>query len=388
MMNKSLRSSQEDPPNWLELEKNSLSQLKRIISELSVVPPKNVTREILISMIQHRLHPVKSKNKNNGIIQREVNDVNDKGINLHDHIEGLEEEEEEVNEEGINLHDHIERLREEEGSDISNDDIQLPHSFDDKSLNLDISESNGFLKDDDNLTINNESNQTTYISDGIILQEEVSQPHKYSTCNESFSYFSNTPPSKSPVFKEPVSNHSSSSKTKIVNNKKSNSIGFFNEFKFGIMVFLIGIYLSHFLFMEEIEETYCPKNAICKNNKIICKNGFVLITNHCFPKENISLYYNTLTASRYISLNDGKCIGKKSFIKSEVIMKKFPKASIPLMLSNKEFNIYQSKEFLRSSKPKKLNYCSLASSSLPNIIRLLLIITILILIIHFINYFL
>ena len=56
-MNKSLRSIQEEAPNWTELDRNTLPQLHQILRELGEVPPPNANRAKLLNLIRYRLSP-------------------------------------------------------------------------------------------------------------------------------------------------------------------------------------------------------------------------------------------------------------------------------------------------------------------------------------------
>lgn len=62
-MNKSLRSFQEEAPNWSELDRNTLPQLHQILRELGSVPPANADRTKLLNLIRYRLSPKRTSFK-------------------------------------------------------------------------------------------------------------------------------------------------------------------------------------------------------------------------------------------------------------------------------------------------------------------------------------
>lgn len=373
----SLRSRDPDPPNYSDLERNTIPQLQKILLDFNVIPPATSNREELIRLIKLRLTPRRTPNRqmfqrfgDESTLLEDYN--NDDNFNVsQDQYDDLPILTEQHSEQVVNNdNDNVNTNR----MDISsqNDDFSIP--FTPNDFNVDN------FADDSAETIPKASSDFHEISKNIessrkriIDQERTSRQPVSSSCHHQKrstpSFLGISHPKSMPNKLFPT--HSVT--TSRLNHTVKNNLSCCSTWISNLLLILFIILLILLLLpIPEIPEyaSICPQHGHCNYIKqgnltvavlVNCETNYVKLDEArlhiCAPNDELQKYKETLHIASFIANYDGACLGKPVSLNVPDLARKMPNADLNLLISDFDFyTVYESGKY-RSLKPDYLPIC-------------------------------
>lgn len=406
----SLRKRDSNPPNYSELERNTIPQLQKILYELKVVPPATTDRDELIRLIKLKITPRRAKNRK--MYQRPESDS-----------ESSTEDESEENDNFNVSKDQFDDapIQIETTDNQQNSDLNLPG----KDENIPSAES--MMADDEF------SNSAFDAESSIVSPQRDSQPrlptklfpskpnftrenvddgdkndetnnekadeqlrnnsYQISYSNSDVEWSSGTGWSSSNAL-SPGSGWGSSSErqspqrrtsvspskpgrkhnhqnSKPIRRQKVNSSND-NIFSTKLLLYLLLLFLLFLLLFflllaliplpgENRYLTHCPKHATCNEKQEgnitmytikTCDANYVKMQEDviqvCAPKDQMNTYRDTLKAASYISHTNGDCFFNSEYIDIEHIRKRYSHVEERLLLDPDFYTVKERNNFFRS----------------------------------------
>ncbi|OHS94379.1 hypothetical protein TRFO_39443 [Tritrichomonas foetus] len=399
----SLRSRTQHPPQWMDLERNTISQLHHILIELGAVPPQGADRDELIRLIKLRLTPRRAQNRS--LLQRN----NDSDVSSDSNDNRMNSDE--INPEN----DQLDELSENDAlptNDMTNDfdspsfpSIEAP--ADDEFVNSMESESAALtpihsseapyvsklfplnsLNDDnddndddehDGPAVPQKPSQVKVINNARPVRRHIispTAPKASQNSSNSNNFTSHVITSNSAttstltsnvnknISKKSVTVNISEPSRKVIFSqpKKASSIKK-NYTNIGITLLLFsGLLFFLVLLITPGTEFICPKHAKCIDQEIVhCDAGFIKVGEKiCAPTDQQKVYQSTLEAALYIARIDGDCISHQEPVTLDQIKNKFPKADTKLLLNDADFMVrLEEGNILRSTNPSYAFVCKI-----------------------------
>lgn len=382
----STRKRETNPPNYGDLERNSIPQLLQILSVLGVVPPSTSDRDELIQLIKLKITPRKSQRRK--MYQKAAVD-DDSPVN--NNFTGS-------NDFNVSNDQYDEIPNTNENNDISqnnNDLIQNDESasFGDSIFDNELSNS-AFYADSSSFASKRPSSKLFPSNDQSKAdnEDDLSQYQSQPDRNDSFGWGSSSesdsngwgssssgtnsrssspqlririkpPKQKTPtnISNSHVSTSPSKSNTeKYVYRKKHQEESFLSQIplKWLLIVFFLLLLLYFFLLAliplpdESKYLPNCPKEGHCNHKRegnetryhlYRCNDNYEPLTNGliqiCAPIGDpiFNEYKSTLDAAAYISKANGDCFFNNEKIDLQYIQKNFPQANPKLLITDEDF---------------------------------------------------
>lgn len=385
IMLNSTRKRDSNPPNYIDLERNSIPQLQIILSELGVVPPSTNDRDELIQLIKLKTTPRKQQRRK--MYQKSTidddspvesnfsgnddfnvsNDQYDDAPSPNESIDNSQnnadlngKDENAPSAESMLADDELSNSAFDADSSIATPQRPSSKLFPSREHPPKIESEN-----EDNQVRNAPDESDTYGWGSTSESESLgwgSSSRSSSRSHSPVRRFHFSPPKQTPPSnrrKENKTNYNDSNKKRVHRNKhqqESKSTDF--SIKWLLLIFLLLLLLFFFILAliplpgESKYLPHCPNHGFCNEKRegnttryilYQCEPNYKKITSGliqiCAPTESTSFdnYKYTLDAAAYVSQADGDCFFNHEKIDVEHVKKIHPKAIMSLLTTDNDF---------------------------------------------------
>jgi len=308
-MKRYTRSSIESPPDWENLNNNSISNLKLILKELEASYPDNLDRDELIALIKNKINsPHLIPFKSSKMIVRDIND----DFEIVKESMLIEEA------------DYVEQFPDiypENPSNSEKIDNYIEERFENRLYSR-------------NDSIENPDQESLYKGSETISQTIVSMP------KQSF-LFPKVPPNSSVSQYSPVSTQTQST-PRLLNSFSSSSLsthGVRDDLSSLLIFFGSILVLFSSAILARARHFPCPEHAICSLFSFTCRSGFHAEGDQCIDDSISSETYLALKAIRIISNEYSSCIFHTPQVSTESLLLQIPDINITHLF--KTYNVFE-----------------------------------------------